>query len=80
MTQYEVIGIVIVGLSSIFGLFAIFVKLLISPINNLTNSVSNLDLTLRELSGKHDKLEERVDIHEERLDKIDIKIATKDKL
>lgn len=76
MTQYEVIGMVIVGLSSILGLFVLFVKLLITPINSLTNSVSNLDLTLRQLNGKHDKLEERVNTHEERLDKIDIKIAT----
>lgn len=76
MGELEVIGVVVAGLTSILGLFSVFVKVLITPINKLTNSVSNLDITLRQLNGEHVKLEERVNRHEERLDNIDIKIAT----
>lgn len=75
MDQTEIVGIVVVGLVAILGLINSFMKLIVSPISDLTVSISRLNATIEHISKEYDRLEKRVNEHGERLDSIDLKLA-----
>ena len=64
MTQAEMIGIVIIALTSIIGLFTAVAK----PLVRNTEAMTLLNASVRELSGKIDEQNKRIEAQEDALE------------
>lgn len=76
MSQIEIIGIAVIGLTAVITLVSAFIKLIVTPVNELSLSISKLDSTLDKVNCDQIRLENRVNHHGDRLDSIDIKLAS----
>lgn len=75
MSNYEVIGIVVAGLVTILGLLGTLVKLIITPVNELTLTVSKLDSTIERLNSDNIALIQQSKQHTEKINNIELALA-----
>lgn len=75
MSQSEIVGITVAGLVAVLGLMNSLMKLIITPINDLTVAISQLNTAIEHINREYDKLERKVNEHGERLDSLDIRLA-----
>jgi len=71
----QFLGVAVLALTAIMVLLGHFIKLWITPVNDLTVSVTKLNSTLDKIVSDTTKLEGKVESHDERLDGIDVKLA-----
>lgn len=70
MQQTEMIGIVVIGLAAIFGLFALISK----PFSNLTTAINELKVVLSSLSTSLENTDKLVQKLDQRMSKAEKKI------
>lgn len=78
MSQADIIGISVLGLTAIFGLVGMIVKLIVTPVNDLSISVTKLNSTLDSLNKDQEHLSSEIKKHEQRLAAIDLVLVKND--
>lgn len=75
MGELSNIGVVVIGATSVLGLFGIFIKLIVSPINELTVSVAKLNAVLEKVSAENTNIVKTMASQSERIGKLEIRLA-----
>jgi len=74
MAEAEVVGMVLLALSTILGVFGLIAK----PMLRLDQTITRLEITLEHIQGQAKNVEETISVHETRLDRAEDRLTEHD--